>query len=162
MWKQITTVPTYSPTDFFRSDLRVLEGLEPLSSFVPVMVQITSHEVIDLSHYPSFFLSLQVQDCWNTVGSAVQAALDDVLQKCTKGGTREHRKALYTHENPAGNLYTLSFGLCEAERLPYLVRYIDYILIIDGEGPVPNLFLFFCELTELWKMCWRTFLARSL
>ncbi|KAJ8091702.1 hypothetical protein PM082_020937 [Marasmius tenuissimus] len=106
-------------------------GSRPPSQLSLLMTQIKSLVVVELSRYPAFFLPLEVRDCWNTMGPMVQAALDDVAQKCTRPGTPEHRKALYMHQNPAGNLYTLSFGLCEAERLPYLVRYIDYILTID-------------------------------
>ncbi|KAK1215286.1 hypothetical protein PQX77_022104 [Marasmius sp. AFHP31] len=95
------------------------------------MTQIERLEVVDTTRYPSFFVSFEIKDCWNTMETVVQAALDDVIQKCTKPGTRERKRALYMHDNPAGNLFALSFGLCEAERLAFVVRYLNYLCIID-------------------------------
>ncbi|KAK1224286.1 hypothetical protein PQX77_012825 [Marasmius sp. AFHP31] len=86
---------------------------------------------VDTSPYPSFFGSFEIRDCWDQMGPVVLAALDNVIQKCTQPDTPERRKALYMHDNPAGNLFSLSFGLCETERLGFVVEYLNFLCIID-------------------------------
>ncbi|KAL0060354.1 hypothetical protein AAF712_012859 [Marasmius tenuissimus] len=86
---------------------------------------------IDTTLHPSFFGSFEIKDCWDQMGPVVLAALDNVIQKCTQPDTPERRKALYMHDNPAGNLFSLSFGLCEAERLGFVVEYLNFLCIID-------------------------------
>ncbi|KAF9266656.1 terpenoid synthase [Marasmius fiardii PR-910] len=95
------------------------------------MTRIKSLEIVDASSRPSFFGSFEVRNCWNEVGPSIQAALLHVIHKCTEPGSRERRKALYMHDNPAGNLFSLSFGLCESERLGFLVQHLSFLCIID-------------------------------
>ncbi|KAG7094367.1 hypothetical protein E1B28_007968 [Marasmius oreades] len=91
----------------------------------------TSPKLVVTSQFAPFFSSLSVKDCWDAMGPVVTANLHTTIEQCTKPGTREHRKALYRHDNPHGNLFTLSFGLSEAERFPYVVRLIEFLCIID-------------------------------
>ncbi|KAJ8096392.1 hypothetical protein PM082_011554 [Marasmius tenuissimus] len=95
------------------------------------MTRISSLKSISTTRHSAFFSTFQVKDCWEEMGSAIEQALIDTAQKCTRPGTRERKRAHYRHDNPAGNLFSLCLGLCEVERLPFVVRLIEFLCIID-------------------------------
>ncbi|KAG7094396.1 hypothetical protein E1B28_007996 [Marasmius oreades] len=95
------------------------------------MTQITSLRTVDTRMHPLFFSSFDVKDCWDEMGPVVTTNLRLTIQQCTKPDTQERRKALYMHENPHGNLFTLTLGLCEAERVGSIVRILQFLCIID-------------------------------
>ncbi|KAK1224288.1 hypothetical protein PQX77_012827 [Marasmius sp. AFHP31] len=95
------------------------------------MTRISSLKSIPTTRHSAFFSAFQVKDCWEEMGPSIEQALVDTAQKCTRLGTRERKRAHYRHDNPAGNLFSLCLGLCEAERLPFVVRLIEFLCIID-------------------------------
>ncbi|KAF9257598.1 terpenoid synthase [Marasmius fiardii PR-910] len=95
------------------------------------MVRITSLKSIDTRQYQKFFSSFGVDDCWDEMGQVVNTCLYQTIEQCTKPETREHKKAMYRHQNPAGNLFSLCFGLSDAERFSFIVRFIEFLCIID-------------------------------
>ncbi|ESK90132.1 fusicoccadiene synthase [Moniliophthora roreri MCA 2997] len=95
------------------------------------MASILNPTMINASRHPAYFSSFLVKDCWNEVGKDIQEALDDTIQRCTQPGTKERKKAVYRHENPAGNLYGLMCGGCNVERVAPFVRLIEFLCIID-------------------------------
>ncbi|KAL0575439.1 hypothetical protein V5O48_006530 [Marasmius crinis-equi] len=95
------------------------------------MTRISSSKTIATSRCSAFFSSFQVSDCWDEVGVTIEQALHDMVQKCTRTGTRERKRAIYRHDNPAGNLFSLCLGMCEVERLHFVVRMIEFLCIID-------------------------------
>ncbi|KAF9257579.1 terpenoid synthase [Marasmius fiardii PR-910] len=95
------------------------------------MTRIASLNTVDTTVSRLFFSTLIVRDCWNEMGPVIGANLSATIEQCAKPGTREHQKALYRHDNPAGNLFSLCFGLCESERFAFIVRLIEFLCIID-------------------------------
>ncbi|KAK7038726.1 hypothetical protein VNI00_010611 [Paramarasmius palmivorus] len=95
------------------------------------MVYISTLTTIDGGRCSSFFSSLPVKDCWDEAGSVIEQALHDTIHRCTQPETKERKKALYRHDNPAGNLFGLMCGGCEIERVAFVVRLIEFLCIID-------------------------------
>ncbi|KAJ8096391.1 hypothetical protein PM082_011553 [Marasmius tenuissimus] len=81
--------------------------------------------------HPRYFSSFEIKDCWLDMSTVVEGKLNETITKCTQPGTRERRKALYRHDNPAGNLFTLCFGLVEPSRFGFVVLFIEFLCIID-------------------------------
>ncbi|KAF9257597.1 hypothetical protein L218DRAFT_839206, partial [Marasmius fiardii PR-910] len=90
-----------------------------------------SSQSVHTSRHSSFFSSFQVKDCWGEMGLVIQRGLQDTITKCTRVGTRERKRAHYRHNNPAGNLFSLCLGLCQVDRLVFVVRLIEFLCIID-------------------------------
>ncbi|KAL0575438.1 hypothetical protein V5O48_006529 [Marasmius crinis-equi] len=91
-----------------------------------------SSRPVDTKPHLLFFSSLTpIMDCWDEMEVEIRKGLDDTIHSCTRQDTRERRKALYRHDNPAGNLFSLCFGLSEPTRLLFVVQFIEFLCIID-------------------------------
>ncbi|KAK7038727.1 hypothetical protein VNI00_010612 [Paramarasmius palmivorus] len=86
---------------------------------------------VDTSRCSAFFSTFPVKDCWDTIDSTIEVSLHDVIDQCTQSGTRERKRALYRHSNPAGNLFGLCLALCKAERVGIVAKLIEFLCIID-------------------------------
>uniref|UniRef100_A0A0W0G6D9 Terpenoid synthase n=2 Tax=Moniliophthora roreri TaxID=221103 RepID=A0A0W0G6D9_MONRR len=95
------------------------------------MTRASSSRIINTSRYPAFFSSFQVKDCWDEMGPIIQGSLHDMIDKCTQPGTRERKRALYRHSNPAGNLFGVCLALCKPERFGIVAKLIEFLCIID-------------------------------
>ncbi|KAJ3743731.1 isoprenoid synthase domain-containing protein [Lentinula detonsa] len=94
------------------------------------MAPFTSHSVDD-ARISSYFSSLPVRSCEPDALPTIQQALNDTVYSCTTPGSKERKKAEYRHTNPAGNLFGLSFALSEVDRLAYVVKFIEFLCIVD-------------------------------
>ncbi|KAJ3753760.1 isoprenoid synthase domain-containing protein [Lentinula raphanica] len=94
------------------------------------MAPFTSHPV-DSACAPAFFSSFPVISCEPDALPTIQRALNDTIYSCTTPGSKERRKALYRHTNPAGNLFSLAFALSETDRLRYVAQFIEFLCILD-------------------------------
>ncbi|KAJ3774489.1 isoprenoid synthase domain-containing protein [Lentinula raphanica] len=80
---------------------------------------------------PSYFSSFPVSTCEPDALPTIQKALDETISSCTTPGSKERKKAVYRHSNPAGNIFGLSLALCEADRVGYVVKLIEFLCIVD-------------------------------
>jgi hypothetical protein len=94
------------------------------------MAPFTSYPVDTASAAP-YFSSFPVRSCEHDALPTIQQALQSTIYSCTAPETREQKKAKYRHTNPAGNLFALSFSLSEEDRLGYVVKFIEYLCIVD-------------------------------
>ncbi|KAJ4474921.1 isoprenoid synthase domain-containing protein [Lentinula aciculospora] len=86
---------------------------------------------VDTGSVSSYFSSFPVRSCEFDALPAIQHALKDTIHSCTTAGSKERRKAEYRHMNPAGNIFSLSLALCEADRIGYVVKFIEFLCIVD-------------------------------
>ncbi|KAJ3743730.1 isoprenoid synthase domain-containing protein [Lentinula detonsa] len=94
------------------------------------MAPFPSHPV-DTEHILSFFSSFPVRSCEPNALPNIQQALNDTIYNCTTPASRERKKAEYRHTNPAGNLFGLSLAMSEVDRLAYVVKFIEFLCIVD-------------------------------
>ncbi|KAJ3807942.1 hypothetical protein F5876DRAFT_1040, partial [Lentinula aff. lateritia] len=86
---------------------------------------------VNTTNVSSYFSSFPVRSCELDALPTIQQALNDTIYGCTAPGSKERKKAEYRHTNPAGNLFGLSFALCEADRLGYVGKLIEFLCIVD-------------------------------
>ncbi|KAE9394021.1 terpenoid synthase [Gymnopus androsaceus JB14] len=86
---------------------------------------------VDTARVVPYFSSFPVKNCEYTALPTIQKALNSTIYSCTTPGTKAQRKAEYRHTNPAGNLFGLCFSLSEADRLRYVVQFIEFLCIVD-------------------------------
>ncbi|KAJ3735118.1 isoprenoid synthase domain-containing protein [Lentinula guzmanii] len=86
---------------------------------------------VDTGSVSSYFSSFPVRSCEFSALPTIQKALDETIYSCTTPGSRERKKAVYRHSNPAGNIFGLSLALCEADRISYVVKLIEFLCIVD-------------------------------
>ncbi|KAJ4000360.1 hypothetical protein F5050DRAFT_1531471, partial [Lentinula boryana] len=86
---------------------------------------------VDTERIFSFFSSFPVRSCELNALPNIQQALNDTIYNCTTPASRERKKAEYRHTNPAGNLFGLSFAMSEVDRLAYVVKFIEFLCIVD-------------------------------
>ncbi|KAJ3909339.1 hypothetical protein F5879DRAFT_933764, partial [Lentinula edodes] len=83
-------------------------------------------QLVNTANISSYFSSFPVRSCELDALPTIQQALNDTIYGCTAPGSKEREKAEYRHTNPAGNLFGLSFALCEADRLGYVGKLIEF------------------------------------
>ncbi|KAJ3905991.1 isoprenoid synthase domain-containing protein [Lentinula edodes] len=88
-------------------------------------------QLVNTANISSYFSSFPVRSCELDALPTIQQALNDTIYGCTAPGSKERKKAEYRHTNPAGNLFGLSFALCEADRLGYVGKLIEFLCIVD-------------------------------
>ncbi|KAJ3807943.1 isoprenoid synthase domain-containing protein [Lentinula lateritia] len=94
------------------------------------MAPFASHPV-DTASVSPYFSSFPVRSCELDALPVIQQGLNDTIYGCTTPGSKERKRAEYRHTNPAGNIFGLSLALCEADRVGYVVKFIEFLCIVD-------------------------------
>jgi hypothetical protein len=81
--------------------------------------------------------SLHVRTCEPNAEHIISSAIRETIERCSTPGSKSRKVALQRHEDPFWSLYGMMFSMSEPDRLGIVVKFLEFLYIMDGESTIP-------------------------